>query len=38
VVRAADAQTLVTGHTIHVTIDRQGRPCRLPERVTGLFA
>ena len=38
VVRAADSQTLVTGHTVHVTIDRQGRPCRLPERVAGLFA
>jgi acyl-CoA thioester hydrolase len=38
VVRTADAQTLVTGRTIHVTIDRQGRPCRVPERVKGLFA
>jgi len=38
VVRAADSQLLVTGHTIHATIGRDGRPCRLPERVKGLFA
>ena len=41
VVRSADAQapvTLVTGRTVHATIDRDGRPCRLPERVKGLFA
>ncbi len=38
VVRAADAQLLVTGHTVHATIDRDGRPTRLPERVRGLFA
>jgi acyl-CoA thioester hydrolase len=38
VVRMADNQLLVTGHTVHATIDRDGRPCRLPERVKGLFA
>jgi acyl-CoA thioester hydrolase len=38
VVRAADSQLLVTGHTIHATIGRDGRPCRLPERVKELFA
>ncbi len=38
VIRAADGQPLVTGHTVHVTIDRDGRPTRLPERVKGLFA
>ncbi len=38
VVRAADTQTLVTGQTVHVTVDRQGRPCRLPGRITELFA
>jgi len=26
---------LVTGRTVHATIDRDGRPCRLPERVKG---
>ena len=38
VVRADDAQVLVTGRTVHAAIDRDGRPCRLPERVRGLFA
>ena len=38
VVRASDAQTLVTGHTVHASIDRDGRPTRLPDRVKGLFA
>ena len=38
VVRASDAQTLVIGHTVHAAIDRTGKPCRLPERVTELFA
>jgi acyl-CoA thioester hydrolase len=38
VVRAGDAQPLVTGHTVHATIDRDGRPCRIPARVKGLFA
>ncbi len=38
VVRTEDAQTLATGRTVHVTIDREGRPSRLPERVKGLFA
>ena len=38
VVRPADSQTLVIGHTVHVAVDRDGRPCRLPARVKGLFA
>ena len=33
VVRAADAATLATGTTVHATLDRDGRPCRLPDRV-----
>ena len=33
IVRPADAATLATGTTMHATIDRNGRPCRLPERV-----
>ena len=33
IVRAADAALLATGTTIHATIDRAGRPCRLPDRV-----
>ena len=38
VVRAADAVTLATGTTVHATLDRQGRPCRLPARVRGVFS
>lgn len=37
VVRSADAVTLATGTTIHATLDRAGRPCRLPERVRAVF-
>jgi acyl-CoA thioester hydrolase len=33
IVRAADAAMLATGSTVHATLDRAGRPCRLPERV-----
>ena len=33
IVRAADAAMLATGTTVHATLDRAGRPCRLPERV-----
>jgi len=38
VVRAADASTLATGTTVHATLDRAGRPCRLPERVRTLLS
>ena len=37
VVRPRDAATLATGHTVHATLDRDGRPCRLPDRVRTLF-
>jgi acyl-CoA thioester hydrolase len=37
VVRRADGAVIATGHTVHATIDRQGRPVRLPERVKELF-
>ena len=33
VVRAADAATLATGTTVHASLDRNGRLCRLPDRV-----
>ena len=33
VVRQADAATLATGTTVHATLDRHGKPCRLPDRV-----
>jgi len=38
VVRLADAATLATGTTVHATLDRNGRPCRLPPRVRTLFS
>jgi acyl-CoA thioester hydrolase len=37
VVRPSDALTLATGHTVHVAIDRAGRPCRLPDRIRAIF-
>ena len=37
VVRPADDTILATGHTVHAALDRNGRPCRLPERVRSLF-
>jgi len=37
VVRPADSATLVTGFTVHATLDRSGRPCRLPARARELF-
>jgi acyl-CoA thioester hydrolase len=33
IVRASDAAMLATGTTIHATLNRAGRPCKLPERV-----
>ena len=38
VVRAADAAVLASGTTVHATLDRNGRPCRLPDRVRSLLA
>ena len=38
VTRRADATLLVTGHTVHATVDRNGRPVRLPARVKELIA
>ena len=38
VVRASDGQPLVNGHTVHAAIGRDGRPCRLPDRVKRLFS
>ena len=38
VIRRADGATLATGHTVHATIDRNGRPVRMPDRVKDLFA
>jgi acyl-CoA thioester hydrolase len=38
IVRASDGARLATGATVHATLDRRGRPCRLPERVRTLFS
>jgi acyl-CoA thioester hydrolase len=37
VVRAGDDLSLATGRTVHAALDKDGRPCRLPERVRGLL-
>ena len=37
VVRRTDSQVIATGYTVHVTLDRSGRPVRLPERVRDLL-
>ena len=36
--RRADGVLLATGYTVHATIDRDGRPVRMPEGVKELFA
>lgn len=38
VVRPSDHATLATGATVHATLDRRGRPCRMPARVRDLFS
>ena len=38
VVRPADDVLLASGYTVHASIDRSGRPCRLPDRVRRLLA
>ena len=38
VVRPADGAVLAVGRTVHASLDRDGRPCRLPARVRSLFA
>ena len=38
-VRAKGRDGLVaTGRTLHAAVDRNGRPCRLPERIAEVFA
>ena len=38
IVRPLDNVMLATGTTVHAALDRNGRPCRLPERVRRLLA
>jgi acyl-CoA thioester hydrolase len=37
VVRPIDDVVLATGYTVHASLDRGGRPCRLPDRVRQLL-
>jgi acyl-CoA thioester hydrolase len=37
IVRLEDTAILATGRTVHAAVDRDGRPCRLPERIRSLF-
>jgi len=38
VARLSDNLTLACGHTVHASLDRVGRPRRLPERARELFS
>jgi len=38
VIRPVDAAVIATGRTVHASLDRDGRPCRLPERVKAALA
>ena len=37
IVRRADSQLIASGYTVHVTLDRSGRPVRVPDRVRDLL-
>ena len=38
IIRQTDGQPVASGHTVHASVDRNGRPTRLPARVKELFA
>jgi acyl-CoA thioester hydrolase len=38
VARPSDGSLLAVGHTVHASLDRDGRPRRLPDRVKGLLS
>jgi acyl-CoA thioester hydrolase len=38
VVRVEDGTRAASGRTVHATLDREGRPCRLPEAIRQVFA
>lgn len=38
VVRPSDNAALAIGHTVHASLDRAGRPCRVPARAKDVFA
>jgi acyl-CoA thioester hydrolase len=37
VIRPGDNAVLATGYTVHASLDRTGRPRRLPERIKSIF-
>jgi acyl-CoA thioester hydrolase len=37
IARPPDTAALVNGYTVHATLDRAGKPCRLPARAMDLF-
>jgi acyl-CoA thioester hydrolase len=37
VMRAGEHVVLADGHTVHASLDRAGRPCRLPDRIRAVF-
>lgn len=37
IVRSVDSVSLATGRTVHASLDRDGRPCRLPDWARALF-
>jgi acyl-CoA thioester hydrolase len=37
VARIADGALLASGHTVHASLDRAGRPCRVSERAREIF-
>ena len=37
ILRGPDETVMATGRTVHATVNRQGRPVRLPDRVRELF-
>ena len=37
IVRGAGGAVAAVGYTVHAALDREGRPCRLPERVRTLI-
>jgi acyl-CoA thioester hydrolase len=38
VIRKVDGTIAAVGRTVHAALDRNGRPCRLPERIRKVFA
>lgn len=37
IVRPSDSAVIASGRTVHAALDRDGRPCRFPERAKAVF-